>query len=65
MTIKLYTVICPVHGEYEVTSREQNSECPTRCFLPSTNGICSRPLIRKYDAPNIHYKGDGWAGKEK
>ena len=65
MTIKMFTVVCPVHGEYEVSTQDGSAECPERCILPSTNGLCDRPLQRKYDAPAVHYKGSGWASKEK
>jgi len=62
--IKLYTVECPVHGRYEVT--ERSGDCPTRCIQPTLfHEVCGEPLKRIYDAPAVHYKGSGWASKDK
>ena len=63
MSIKLFTVKCPVHGTLELTLRG-TEQCPERCLIQTDNEVCNEPVKRVYDAPAIHYKGSGWAGKE-
>ena len=65
MSIKLYTVKCSVHGTYEVEA----DKCPMNCqktlgYRLGEPVYCCSPLKRVYDAPNVHYKGSGWAGKD-
>ena len=60
MSIKLYTVKCPVHGNVEVIA-ENSDPVPKQC--PILN--CYKPVSRVYDIPNVHYKGSGWANKDK
>ena len=65
MSIKLYTVKCLVHREYEV----EGNECPKFCqktlgYKLGEPVYCGKPLKRVYDQPNVHYKGSGWASKD-
>jgi len=57
MSIKLYTVKCSVHGKQEIWVEQGK--------MPKVCPICGNKVNRVYDAPAIHYKGSGWAGKEK
>lgn len=64
MSIKMFTVECPVHGVMEVTPEqsETSSECPTLCFIPvGEHKLCGKPLKRIYDVPNVHFHGSGFS----
>lgn len=65
MSIRMFTVECPVHGIMEVTPEDRDSDCPTLCFIPINGKPCAERLKRIYDTPAVHYKGTGWAGKDK
>lgn len=67
MSIKMITVRCPFHGEFEILAERPDGleQVPEQCFLPVENEICGEPLKRVYDAPAVHYKGAGWASKDK
>ena len=66
MSSKLYTVKCSVHGEYDVQADKYPTYCKEVIGYQSKKPIyCYEPLRRVYAVPNVHYKGSGWAGKEK
>jgi len=57
--MKTFVVICPLHGEYEVTPLE-GGECPKWCVISENNITCGLELKRVYEATPVHYRADGF-----
>jgi hypothetical protein len=60
MAIIMFTVECQEHGKMEVSVERPGSECPKKCFCPTKNGTCGKPLKRIWDVPNVHFHGEGF-----
>ena len=57
--MKLFTVKCPKHGEFEVGALP-NGKCPTVCPIISQGKVCALNLIRKFSVPTVIYNAAGF-----